>query len=80
MVKASGRQDLDYTGIYLEKGLRDSSGSRPKAPKLTVSGEKNERIFFDELKVCSMHASVSHEEDYAVAFVTLETAETSKHW
>ena len=42
-----------------------------------VSGEKNKEIFDNELLVCAMHASVSHEEDYAVAFVTIEAyAET----
>ena len=30
------------------------------------------KIIYDDLGVCSMHASLSHEEDYAVAFVTLE--------
>ena len=81
LVKASSRTDLDYTGIYLKKsiesadkadGLPDLNPLRVR-PALTVDGDKNTRIIFEELKVCSMHASISHEEDYAIAFVTLET-------
>uniref|UniRef100_A0A7S3MLE1 4'-phosphopantetheinyl transferase domain-containing protein n=1 Tax=Favella ehrenbergii TaxID=182087 RepID=A0A7S3MLE1_9SPIT len=68
LVKASGRTDLDYRGIYL---LKDAQNKRKK-PLLAVSGDKNQAIFYDELDVCAMHASISHEEDYAVAFVTLE--------
>ena len=78
LVKASGRTDLDYTGIYLDKsdGKQANEGSvRRIKPKLTVSGEKNTQIMFDELKICNLHSSISHEEDYAVAFVTLETYE-----
>ena len=44
-----------------------------------MSGEKNLAIFYDDLKVSAMHASISHEEDYAIAFVTLETDCESKH-
>ena len=73
MVKASGRTDLDYTGIYLKKEKSNGASRLSKAPVLSISGDKNKRIFEEELKVCSMHASLSHEEDYAVAFVTLET-------
>ena len=73
LVKASGRTDLDYTGIYLDKSAEAKEGQKRPKPKLAVSGEKNTRILFQELAVCAMHASVSHEEDYAVAFVTLET-------
>ena len=81
LVKASGRTDLDYTGIYLKKfhsthistdGTPDLKPKRVR-PVLTVDGEKNLRIIYDELKVCTMHSSISHEEDYAIAFVTLET-------
>ena len=68
LVKASGRTDLDYTGIYLDK-----SGLKPRQkPQLAVSGDKNRLILFDELQICGMHASLSHEEDYAIAYVTLE--------
>ena len=70
LVKASGRTDLEYKGIYLDK-----SGSRHQ---LAVSGEKNLAIIYDELRVCAMNSSLSHEEDYAVAFVTLETMMDSK--
>lgn len=38
---------------------------------LTVDGEKNTAIF-KELNICGVHSSISHEEEYAVAFVTLE--------
>ena len=40
---------------------------------MTVDGDKNIAIF-NELKVAAIHSSISHEEDYAIAFVTLE------HW
>lgn len=80
LVKASGRTDLDYTGIYLKKIMPppkstddESIGSRRQLkPVLTVDGDKNKAIFFDELKISTIHSSISHEEDYAVAFVTLE--------
>ena len=81
LVKASGRTDLDYTGIYLKK-IRPTNEAKDGTPELnpkrvrpilTVDGDKNTRIIFDELKVCQMHSSISHEEDYAIAFVTLET-------
>jgi phosphopantetheinyl transferase (holo-ACP synthase) len=62
MVKASGQKNLEYTGIYLNKATG--------RPVLTVDG-KNEAIF-RELEICGMHSSISHEEDYAIAFVTLE--------
>ena len=75
LVKASGRTDLDYTGIFLDKSHKAEAGSRSVKPKLAVTGEKNTNILFNELKVSAMHASVSHEEDYAVAFVTLETSD-----
>ena len=71
MVKASGRTDLDYTGIYLHKKPKVEGQKRSAKPQLAVSGDKNIQIF-DKLEVCAMHASISHEEDYAVAFVTLE--------
>ena len=66
MVKAAGRTDLEFAGIYLKK-----HNNMKTRPELTVDGAKNLQIF-GELQVCSMHGSVSHEEDYAIAFVTLE--------
>jgi len=38
---------------------------------LTVDGDKN-LVIFRDLGICGVHSSISHEEDYAVAFVTLE--------
>jgi len=37
-----------------------------------ICGERNSLIF-KELNVVAIHSSISHEQDYAVAFVTLET-------
>ena len=82
LVKASGRPDLDFRGIYLKKHKppkvdgeeQEESlfGIKKPRPILTVDGDKNNRIFNDELNVCGIHSSISHEEDYAIAFVTLE--------
>ena len=66
MIKAAGRTDLEFAGIYLKK-----SGDGKQKPELTIDGEKNRQVF-DELGVCAMHGSISHEEDHAIAFVTLE--------
>jgi phosphopantetheinyl transferase (holo-ACP synthase) len=54
---------LEYTAIYLRK-------QENERPVLTVDG-KNEAIF-KELEICAIHSSISHEEEYAIAMVTLE--------
>ena len=45
---------------------------RKLRPVVDISGERNMMIF-KELNVVAIHSSISHEQDYAVAFVTLET-------
>lgn len=86
MVKATGRIDLEYKGIYLKKtkesGESGSVGGQmvdeQKAvhtkikPFVDICGERNLMIF-KELNIVAIHSSISHEQDYAVAFVTLET-------
>ena len=39
---------------------------------LKVCGDLNEKIIFSDLGITRMHASISHEEEHALAFVTLE--------
>lgn len=77
MVKATGRTDLEYKGIYLKKSTNsfEEGGEtilRKQRPVVDVCGERNLKIF-KELNVVAIHSSISHEQDYAVAFVTLET-------
>ena len=67
MVKASGNTSLFYPGIYL---LKATEGGKPVP---TIEGEKNSLILYEEMKVSSIHASLSHEDHFAVAFVLLET-------
>ncbi len=69
MVKASGNTSLFYPGLYLKKS------EDYKKPDPTFEGEINNRILFEELKVSKIHASISHEDMFAVAFVILETLE-----
>ena len=48
-----------------------------------VVGDLNRKILFEELKIIEeggMHASISHEDDYAVAIVTLETRVEINYW
>ena len=58
LVKASGRPDLDFRGIYLHKpkpkDLPESEmgslfGIKKLRPILTVDGDKNTKIIYDEL-------------------------------
>ena len=64
MVKALGRTDLEYKGMYLKKELG-------KRPFIEICGERNDKIF-KELRIANIHSSISHESEFAVAFVTLE--------
>ena len=67
LVKASGNTSLYYPGIYLYKENED------KKPKVIIEGETNERIINKELGAHNIHASISHEDKFAVAFVILES-------
>jgi phosphopantetheinyl transferase (holo-ACP synthase) len=71
MVKASGNTSLYYPGMYLKKEAIE--GETTKKPVATVEGEANSKIMYEELKVSAIHASISHEDQFAVAFVILET-------
>ena len=79
MVKATGRTDIDYKGMFLKKppavietidGLGDIV--RKQRPFIEICGEKNLKIF-SELGIVKIHSSISHEELYAIAFITLES-------
>ena len=70
MVKASGDTRLYYHGMYLKK---DKSRGKPVP---TIEGELNTKIIYEELEVSTIHASISHEDQFAVAFVVLETLKT----
>ena len=67
LVKATGRTDLDYCGVYLKKNKE----IKRSKPELVVDGQRNLRIY-EELNVSSIHSSISHEELFAIAFVTVE--------
>ena len=67
LVKASGSRSIYYPGVFLKK---DSDNAKPK---VVIEGETNTRILFEELEISKIHASISHEEAYATAYVLLET-------
>jgi phosphopantetheine--protein transferase-like protein len=80
LVKASGRPDLKYPNIYLKKDINidPETGEEKKLrtrPRLVVDGDHNLEVLYNSLKVSSIHSSISHEELFAIAFVTLETEE-----
>ena len=59
-------QDTDEELQRVQKKLK---------PQLMVSGEKNKKLLFEDIGIIEdggMHASLSHEENYSVAVVTLE--------
>jgi phosphopantetheinyl transferase (holo-ACP synthase) len=64
MVKALGRTDLEYKGLYLKK-------EEGKRPFIEICGDRNLSLF-KELQICKIHSSISHEAEFAIAFVTLE--------
>ena len=68
MVKATGDTRLYYPGMYLKK-VKEARGK----PVPTIEGEVNTKIIYEELEVSAIHASISHEDQFAVAFVVLET-------
>ena len=86
LVKASGQTKLSYPDIFLhkfppkEEEITLSNGDKitkkiKLKPQLMVSGEVNKRLIFEDLGVLAeggMHASISHEDNYAVATVILE--------
>uniref|UniRef100_A0A7S3CPX8 4'-phosphopantetheinyl transferase domain-containing protein n=1 Tax=Strombidium rassoulzadegani TaxID=1082188 RepID=A0A7S3CPX8_9SPIT len=89
LVKASGQTKLSYNEIYLKKPpplVKVStlpSGEEIKEkikqkPQLAVVGELNRTLLFEQLAIIEeggMHASLSHEDKYAVATVVLEKYE-----
>lgn len=62
-VKASGRKDLIFPQMYLEK---DTTGK----PKI-VFIDFNKTVIETELGIKSTHVSISHEDDMSVAFVVM---------
>ena len=78
LVKASGETRLVFPGIFLEKPPKPATlepgQQRKLKPKLRICGDKNEELLFGNLGIWAdgMHASISHEKDFAVASVVLE--------
>ena len=64
MVKASGDTGLYYPGLYLKK---DNNGK----PFAEIESERNRKSLFEEKGVSEIHVSISHEDDYAIAFVII---------
>ena len=75
-MKASGVTKLSYTDIWLEKPPKNDDVRKPK-PILRISGI-NEKMLFEELGIAEngLHASISHEDEFAIAMVTLEKYES----
>lgn len=66
IVKASGSKLIYFPGVFLKKN-GDSK------PSVEIEGEVNKKILFEELQISQIHASISHEDLFAIAFVMLET-------
>ncbi len=49
---------------------------------MKISGEVNEKYLFQDLGILEdgMHANISHEDDYAIASVTLEKLFEIEFW
>ncbi|EGR28777.1 hypothetical protein IMG5_169130 [Ichthyophthirius multifiliis] len=62
LVKASGRKDLIFNHIYLEK-----DNERPIVKLI----DTNYKIIYQEMQIKDIQVSISHEEDYSIAFVVL---------
>lgn len=80
VVKASGRKDLIFPDMYLVKGETGKSlFSFNKTSKFDKGKPKikflntNLTIIENELKIADSHVSISHEDEYSIAYVILET-------
>ncbi|CAI2383960.1 unnamed protein product [Moneuplotes crassus] len=73
MVKATQNRSLIFSGMYLYKPHLESAESATPNDKIQVKIDhpKNQEIL-DSLGVRSIHSSISHEDDYSIAFVVLE--------
>ena len=64
LVKASGRKDLIFSSMYLEKDII----TRKPTVKLI---QPNDKILIEELNIKDIQISISHENEYSIAFVIL---------
>ncbi|KAL4493665.1 hypothetical protein ABPG72_004158 [Tetrahymena utriculariae] len=64
IVKASGRRELIFPQMYLVKSL-----DCPK-PRLKIE-ETSKQILEEQLQIKDIHVSISHENEFSVAFVIL---------
>lgn len=62
-VKASGRKDLIFPKMYLEK--------EPSGKPIVTFIDFNKQVLEDELGVKTTFASISHEDDTSIAFVIM---------
>ena len=68
MVKATQNRSLIYHGMFLYKPHKTDTNSRIQ---LRTDNAQNEEIL-SNLGVKHIHSSLSHEDDYSIAFVVLE--------
>lgn len=61
----TGIRDFELKDVYIEN---DAYGK----PVLRVC-KTAEQVLFEKCGVCTVHVSLSHEKEYAVAFVVIET-------
>ena len=66
----TGITGFDLKEVYI---VNDESGK----PELIAEG-KALQILLDKFGGCNMHVSLSHEKDYSIAFVILETKSSDK--
>lgn len=61
----TGIRDFELRDVYIENDARGK-------PVLRVC-RSAEKVLFEKCGGCSVHVSLSHEKEYAVAFVVIET-------
>ena len=69
MVKATQNRSLVFSGMYLYKPIQTIDANSKIL--LRIDNAKNKKIL-DNLGVKHIHSSLSHEENYSIAFVVLE--------
>ena len=64
MVKATGRRDLIFPHMFLNK----NSEGKPYVEII----DQTSKIVYEELKIMNIHVSISHEDEHSIAFIILE--------
>jgi len=64
-VKASGRKDLIFPQMYLDKD--------PNGKPIPTFIEFNKQVLENELKIKNTHTSISHEDEVSIAFVVMSS-------